>query len=186
MNNSSGSGTGNSDITVDTGTLGGNGFIVNTGDKGVTFNSHGVLSPGASAGAIGTLTLAMGTKGLSISAVANQGLGSLVFDLDTTSHSDLVSLTAGTLNVGTGLKLTDFTFNAGTLAAGDYVLFDTTNTITGYASIDTTTTAVIGGKTAHLGLLNGNQYLVLTVVPEPASLSVLALGGLALLGRRRR
>lgn len=175
-NNSSGSATGPGDITVGPGgTLAGVGTIGLGGTTNVTIN--GRLSPGNSAG---TLTLNLGTGVLDIGAANFAGLE---FELGTTS--DLVALTTGGVNIGGGvLEFDDFLFTElSGFGSGDYVLFDTGTAIVG--NLGAVTSGTIGSYTGTLDLADGGTNLILHVVPEPGSATLL-LGGLALLAARRR
>jgi hypothetical protein len=94
-------------LTVD-GTLGGNSSI--TGAGIVTINPGGVLAPGAS---IGTLTFD--------TAPALQGATSLELNRNASPNADQIALTAGTLNFGGSLVLTN---GGAALADGDsFTLF---------------------------------------------------------------
>ncbi len=171
--------SGTTSVAVNGGTLGGNGTITTENNGSVTVASGASVAPGLSAP--GTLTLALGAGQLDASAAAG-GTGWLKFELGTSS--DRVLLTSGTLNLGTGLDLDDFSFtNAGGFGIGTYVLFDTNNTIT--PNIGTNTTGTVLGFTASLQLSTDGTDLVLNVVPEPnAGWSL--LGGLgSLLGLQR-
>ncbi len=190
---SGGSATGESDVNIVTGTLGGNGFIANNGaDRGVTLHkrigsvtSYGRLSPGPAASEIGTLTMSLGDKGLNIKhAVVDANTQTLLFDLDSIANSDKVVLTAGTLFIGEGgLEFDDFVFNPlSGFGPGIYTLFETSDGIDG--SLGTSLSGGIGAYTGTLSI--GGDDLILTVVPEPSAIGALAIGGLGLLARRRR
>jgi fibronectin-binding autotransporter adhesin len=154
-------------------TLKGNGTIASAGVTTIA----GKISPGASAGIL-TFALAGGT--LDVSTVAP---ASLAFELNTPSTSDKVVLTAGALNIGTGvLEFGDFAFsNLGGLSETDYVLFDGGAPLVG--TLGASTSGAIG---AFLGELQiSGDDLILHVVPEPGSVALLVFGS-ALLFRRRR
>jgi autotransporter-associated beta strand protein len=177
VNNTSGSATGTGNVLVAAdGTLAGAGTVGAGGNITVTINGH--LAPGNSAG---TLTLDLGVTGsLDISAVNPGGLS---FELGTTS--DKVMLATGGLNIGAGtLEFDDFLFSELLgFGNGDYVIFDSTTAITG--TLGAVTSGTIGDYTGELQFADGGNDLVLHVVPEPAS-ATLILGGLALLAARRR
>ena len=162
--------------------LGGSGSIATAGNGSVTLALGAKLSPGASPG---TLTLALGTGQLDISAVGLANAQSLLFDLGTTS--DEILLSAGTLNIGNGaLGFADFGFtNAGGLAAGTYTLFDAASPITGTLDSANLSGPVGTGLTGTLSVDNVNNDIKLTVVPEPGAFISL-LGGFGLLAGVRR
>ncbi|MBN2583276.1 MAG: PEP-CTERM sorting domain-containing protein [Planctomycetes bacterium] len=82
-----------------------------------------------------------------------------------------------TLNFEGALQLVfDFTPDAGS----SFDLFDFSVLTGGFGSIE-----VLGMNASHLDLSQLSTTGVATVVPEPGSLSLLAMGGLALLRRRR-
>ena len=179
-NNLTGSASGSGAITVGPGgTLAGAGTFGAGGDITATVNGH--LAPGNSAG---TLTFNLGASGsLDISGI---NPGSLEFELGSTS--DKILLSSGSLNIGTGvLEFDDFLFSALTgFENGDYLLFDSSTPIVG--TLGANVTGIIGDITitGTLQFADGGNDLILHVVPEPTSATLL-LGGLALLfgGRRR-
>ncbi len=187
-NNTHGSATGSGDVSISGGLLAGDGFIVNTGEgRGVTLGASGRIGPGASVGEIGTLTLSTGDKGLGISgAVGSANLGSLIFDLDTSTNSDRVDLLAGVLNIGSGvLEFDDFAFNPlSGFGVGEYTLFNTNAAING--TLGENLSGSIGDFTGTIGFSGDGQDLILTVVPEPSVLGALAIGAIGLMARRRR
>ena len=159
-------------------TLAGSGTVAGA----TTLGSTAFLSPGNAATA-GTLTF---STTLDISpAVAAAASAALRFDLDTLIASDSV-INTGTLAIGSSvLELDDFAFtNLGGLANGTYTLFNGITPITGTLGANLVGTLSSYGIT--LGLADGGNDLVLTVVPEPGSVALIAGGLACLLGRRRR
>ncbi|MGV3530778.1 MAG: beta strand repeat-containing protein, partial [Chthoniobacteraceae bacterium] len=161
-------------------TLGGSGTVV--GDTGLSAGAK--LAPG-DAGA-GTLTFE-GDLDLTL-AVTPANSGALEFELGSLASSDKIAFASGGLTIGTGvLGFGDFAFTgiAG-LAAGTYTLFDGNTPITG--TLDAANLEGSFGGGAFLGTLgfadSGND-LVLTVVPEPGSATLLLAGLSSVLGLRR-
>jgi autotransporter-associated beta strand protein len=175
----SGSLNGTGSLAVNGGTLGGNGSITTGNNGNITVANGASIAPGLNAA--GTLTLSLGTGVLDTSAAA-AGAGWLKFELGGTS--DRILLTSGSLNLGPGFDLADFTFSdAGGFAPGDYVLVETNNAIT--ATFGPNVTGTVLGYDASLGLADGGSDLVLHVVPEPQT-AISLLGGLGtLLGLQR-
>lgn len=163
-------------------TLGGNGTITtNNGD--VNVNAGGILSPGTS---VGELTFSLGTGTLNLAAALG-GVGSLKFELGAVSASDLITLTSGTLNIGTGvLSFDDFAFTPiiGIESGGIYTLFSTNTAIAGTLNSEALS-GFIAGLPATLEFADGGSDLVLAVVPEPGS-SALLLGSFGLLAGLHR
>ena len=157
------------------GTLGGTGTI--GGDLYIT--GTGKLSPGTSPG---TLTVTGSTLDFS-DAVFATNTAALVFELGTAS--DRVNLTTGQFGIGSGvLEFDDFTFTAASgFGPGTYTLFDSTQDV--FGTLGVSLSGTIGAFTATLALGDTDNDIVLNVVPEPGSATLL-LGGLALLARRRR
>jgi fibronectin-binding autotransporter adhesin len=182
INNSFGSATGNSNVTIAAGArLEGVG-TVGDGAGAITASINGKLAPGLSAGTL-TMDLGSGTLNL-IGAVSGASTGALEFELGPTS--DLVQLVTGNLTIGSGvLEFNDFLFTLlGGFTQGDYVLFDGNSPINGTLGLNVTGNL----SPAFLGTLqfaNGNNDLILHVVPEPGSASVIAGGLGLLLGMRR-
>ncbi len=169
VNNPTGSGTGSGTVTVGAGaTLGGNGSI--GGLALIEAGAH--LAPGISPG---TLTF---NGGLTLQDGA-------ILDFELGTASDLVDITGGTFTgAGTGgvtLNLSD----AGGVAIGTtYVLIDWSGA-TGDVGVELDD-FVLGPGSLRGDLQLTPTTLQFTHVPEPGSLILFALGGLALLMRGRR
>jgi autotransporter-associated beta strand protein len=167
VNNTTGSGTGTNNVTVGVdGILGGSGFIDPADTKTVTVN--GRLSPGNS---IGTLTV--GSPGSTNDVTFNSGS---FFDVE------LGAAQADKLAVFGNLTLSGSpTLNLLGTADGvtNYVIATYTGALTGTFAPPT----LPSGYTIDYG--TGSNSAITLLVPEPASLSLLGLGGLALLRRRR-
>ncbi len=172
----SGSLSGNLVEVAGGGTLGGTGSI----GADVYIISGGKLSPGASPG---TLTLTGSTLDFSDAVFAGNSQ-SLAFELG--SSSDRVNLTTGQLGIGTGvLEFDDFSFTEGSgFGPGTYTLFDSTQDVIGTLGANLSGT-ITGTLIGTLSLADTDNDIILTVVPEPGSATLL-LGGLAMLAGRRR
>ena len=158
------------------GTLSGNGTIA--ADLYIT--GSGKLAPGTSPG---TLTVTGTTLDFS-DAVSASNSQTFAFELGTTS--DRVNLTTGQLGIGTGvLEFDDFTFTETSgFGPGTYTLFDSTQDVFGTLGASLSGT-LVGTLVGTLSLADTNNDIILTVVPEPGS-ATLILGGLAMLVARRR
>ena len=183
-----GSLSGTSGVSVNSGgTLGGAGTI--TTPSAITAAAGARLAPGAQLLSPGTLSISATTLNLSAEVTGNSQ--SLLFNLGSVAASSKVLLTAGSLNIGAGkLAFGDFQFVTGNgFGEGMYTLFDTSSAIVG--TLDAAPgdlTGTIGFLPATLSLGDGGRDILLTVIPEPSSLSALfgGLGMLVGLGRFRR
>jgi autotransporter-associated beta strand protein len=158
-------------------TLKGNGTV--TGN--VTLGSGSRLSPGETAG---TLTFA-GNLDLT-PAVTASTTAALVFELGAPATSDKVTFTTGALTISTGvLGFNDFVFSTlGGFGPGTYTLFDGNLPISG--SLDPANrTGFVGGLASTLEPADNGNDLVLTVVPEPASATLLLASFASMAGLRR-
>jgi len=189
-----GANTYNGSTLVNAGTL-----LIDGNQSGATGNVS--VASGATLGGVGTVggatviqgNLAPGTDGTagtlsftsSLDLANSLDAGWLKFELGTSS--DLVSLTTGTLAIGSGiLNFDDFDFTAlAGFGVGTYTLFATTQVISG--SFGAQLSGTISGQSATLSLGDGGSDVILNVVPEPAT-GTLLLAGLAgwVLVRRRR
>ncbi len=137
-------------------------------------NSPGVL----------VVNLTGGTFDIS-ATVAPAASASMVFELGNPG-SDGVLLTNSFLNIGAGgMNFDDFAFStAAGFTTGIYTLFDGDSAVAG--TLGTNLTGAVGGYLSTLSLANGNQDIILTIVPEPGSALLLASGSLLLMRRRRQ
>ncbi len=207
VNNTTNSGTGTGAITVGaSGTLGGSGRIAPTGANGVTVSSGGKLAPGESIGKLefnfGGTTGGLSMSGGSIFAYELGPAGATIADPVSGVNSDTLIITgAAAGDVVFNNNVIDF---LGTGEGGYYKLFDTDGGAAIWAGLTFSGQEIIGGLSVtnlaslHVGTLLlgdgagngdlGDIYLqvVATAIPEPASATLLALAGLALLRRRRQ
>jgi fibronectin-binding autotransporter adhesin len=186
--NTSGSGTGTGAVTINT-----NGTLAGTGGVTGAITSTGKISPGDPSVSSGFGTLKTGD------VTSNSG-GSLLVDIDVsnTPAADLLDVTGAVSLTGSTLSLTLANAPAPdeSFVPQTYVIVnnDLADTVSG--TFDTILVSVPGYKavidTAYTGTDNlgrigdGNDIAVTVSVPEPATFGGLLLGGLGLLGRRRR
>ncbi len=170
----------NSAVSVNSGgTLGGTGRIASSGANGLAANSGSVIAPGD--GGIGTLEVNLGSTTGAASFLSGSAF---TFDLNAPGTSDVLSftgITASSSDVAFNGNTVNFN-NLGGLAAGTYTLFtfDAANGYTGTLNVGTGLGVFSGSFT-----YNSNS-IQLTVVPEPGTCALFAIGGLVLLTLRRR
>lgn len=138
--------------------LGGNGTVILP--SAATVTGPGSLLPGL-AGSVGTLTF----TGSGTLSLANATVGGLQFDLGTSS--DLVSLPAGSLDLGPGnLDFTSFTFTPGSgFGIGSYTLFSASSLA---GSLGSSVSGDVGGLLGTLSI-DGSNLVLTTAVPEPGT-----------------
>jgi len=173
VNNASGSGLGTSNAFVLAGaTLGGTGSF--TGTANIATNA--ILAPGGTGliESLGTGALTLGNN--AIYQWEYQG-----------ALADITNVN-GALNFGAGLTVLLTSLDGGALLEGtNYTLF----TYTGADPVAPEFNLVFGANTPTRGVrvtidADTNRVLLAVVVPEPATMSLLALAGAAMLRRRRR
>ncbi len=149
-------------VTVNSGgTLGGTGHL-----SSGTVSAGGCIAPGNLPQGLsfsGGLLLASGAE--------------MDYALDTPSTSDEISCGSLIVSSPLGFSNFDFTWTAN-FAPGTYNLIESGSLPSGV--LGTSTSGTIDGYPATLAVHNND--LVLTVVPEPSTLALLAAGGLGLLG----
>lgn len=172
LNNTAGSGLGASNASVLAGgTLGGTGAFTGT----ASIATGGTLAPGGVA-----VIESLGTGNLTF---ANNAIYSWEYQ---GALADLTNVT-GTLGFGAGLTVLITSLDGGALASSPYTLFS----YTGADPVAPAFNVVFGANTptgaVNISVDGLNKRVLLTaiVVPEPASLSLLVIGGAALLRRRR-
>ena len=151
-------------ITLEGGVLMGSGTT-----SAVTVGAGGTISPGASIG-----TMATGDE-------LWRGGGVYWWEVGA-GGSDLIRV-VGDLQCDGTTVLKVISYGSGLPGNGDYVLFDVSGVIQGMSDW---VVLPPNGWTCDGVIVQGNQVILANLtVPEPATLSLLALGGLVLLRRRR-
>jgi len=192
INNTVGSGTGNGTVTVNNGgTLGGNGTI----SGNITVASGGTIAAGNSVGILHTGNVSIG--------------GKLSAEVDTASNTADILAVTGAVNVTGGtLELVILPANTTGSYSQTFVLIDNDAADAIIGAFDGQTRGVNDSVVYTTGLLQATLYysfnyngtnantsaltggndlgIVFTQVPEPTSLSILGMGAVGLLSRRRR
>ena len=161
-----------SDVTVNnSGTLSGGGSV-----KSLIVQTGGKVAPGNS---VGTLTVVAGNVSLAADTIYE-------WEFNGTS-GDLVNITGDlALNNDWKLRLVDV---SGTPQASEqYDLFTYTGDYSGMSSFGLSNIDATGvsWNIANASIVAGGGRVYITGIPEPATLSLLALGGLTLIRRRRK
>lgn len=191
-NNTTGSATGSSAVTVEAGAiLGGTGFIVPGADRSITIQSDAILSAGDNG--IGNLTLDLSNT---TGKLNFEDASILAVDLGDAFSADLLTLAAATSESVVFLgntKINLLNASTGGLEEGDYQLFSAANNnvysgltvlegeITGGLVIDQNLT----GFNSSLWLDDGDIYVRLSAIPEPGAIALLGLALCGVAFRRR-
>lgn len=155
--------------------------LAGTGTLRGSTTVSGILSPGSTAGVVGTLSFA-GTDFVWNSAGPAATATDWVFDLAAANQSDRVSITGPFSKAGAG---SGYRFDfGGSAELGTFTLVDWTTT-TGFQASDFTYTNLGGGNAGSFDIQGTS--LVFTAVPEPAALAgcAVAAAAVATLARRR-
>ncbi|MEX2212586.1 MAG: autotransporter-associated beta strand repeat-containing protein [Phycisphaeraceae bacterium] len=166
VHNTTGSGLGSGNVVVKSGaTLGGDGSFTGA----LLLEDGSMISPGMSPGVLSTGAVTVGTS----------AAGTVTYFFD---PGDLIMI-SGDLTL-----VSNIIVNVNSpLAAQNaiYPLFMWTGNLTGFDPLKFTVNASTGSTRIELDLAN-NKILLVTIVPEPATLSLLAVGSVALLRRKQR
>ncbi|MEX1089071.1 MAG: autotransporter-associated beta strand repeat-containing protein [Phycisphaeraceae bacterium] len=166
---------------VDSATLGGNGTILrHIGSMdGLSTTQRATISPGdpAITGGVGTLTV--GSAG-NARNVLFEDFSRLTIDLSGATSDRLVII--GDLTLSAGLDH-DLLFVGTADGVTEYTLATYTGTLTGTFK---TVTNLPTGYTLDYGTGSNSAITLVKVIPEPATLALLALGAGMMLGRNRR
>ena len=177
VNTQEGSGTGNSGISVLSGsTLGGTGIIGATASRSVTIG--GTLSPGDNSASKLTFDFSNASSRL----VFQEGSS---LDLALGTESDVVSFSEiGDWLVGAGFVTINLTFGEGFSYGASYTVFENVSTL------DFTALAITGYDQsqylANLSLVDNDYVLTFNPVPEPSTFAMLGAGALLAMWQVRR
>jgi hypothetical protein len=183
------------DLTVEAGVLRVDSGVTVTGDAAVndggvlqgegtiagivTVNNGGTLAPGASPGVLTVDDLVLGSGGAFSVELEGLAVGSeydqLVVNSTVDLGGDLLISTGGSLNLFDTFTIIDYP--VGGLTGG----FTNTTNLAGLEIVSS-----LDGGLFSVDYVGAGSEVILQKIPEPASLSLLLLGSVALLRRRRR
>ncbi|MGA2440103.1 MAG: PEP-CTERM sorting domain-containing protein, partial [Tepidisphaeraceae bacterium] len=160
----------NGDITASPVTVASPGVLAGNGTLGGPVADGGLIAPGATSGTIANLSF---VSGLSF----NGSLAAYDADVNAAGQSDDLAV-AGNLDLGTGTTLNVNVLDS--TSGGIYTIATYTGSLTGTFAA----TNLPAGYSVDYG--TGNDSAITLVIPEPTSLSLLAIAAAALIRRRRR
>lgn len=193
VNNTSGSGLGSGNVTVNGGTLGGSGAFSGS----VTVNTSGTLAPGSSIQSLasGALTFNTGsTFGYEVDSSVATSVGADLqvvggsLDLNGTVTLTLSNLAAGTFANATKFTLINYsgTWNNGLFTYNSTVLNNLDTFAFNGQTWQIEYNAGAGGVNFSAEFLPASSFVNITVVPEPTTWVLTALGLTATMVFRRR